>query len=66
LLLHKGKWLWRGITWREPNATNMYTMNAKCERESDPNNFVARITKFGVVVGKIWRYKVLALFCEFF
>jgi hypothetical protein len=41
-------------------------MNAKCERESDPNNFVARITKFGVVVGKIWRYKVLGLFCDFF
>jgi hypothetical protein len=28
-------------------------MNAKCERESDPENFGARITEFEVVVGKI-------------
>jgi hypothetical protein len=35
------------------NATNMYIMNAKGERESDPENFGARITGIGVVVGKI-------------
>jgi hypothetical protein len=28
-------------------------MNAKCERESDLENFGARITKFGVVVEKM-------------
>jgi hypothetical protein len=31
----------------------MCIMNAKCERGSDSENFDARITKFGVVVGKI-------------
>jgi hypothetical protein len=31
----------------------MYYMNAKSERESDFENSGARITEFGVVVGKI-------------
>jgi hypothetical protein len=35
------------------NATNMYIMNAKSKRRSDSGNFGARITEFGVVVGKI-------------
>jgi hypothetical protein len=35
------------------NATNIYIMNSKWERESDPENFGARITEFGVVVGNI-------------
>jgi hypothetical protein len=34
-------------------------MNAKSERGSDSKNFEARITEFEVVVGKIWRFKVL-------
>jgi hypothetical protein len=33
-------------------------MNAKSERGSDSENFGARITEFGVVVGKIWRFEV--------
>jgi hypothetical protein len=28
-------------------------MDAKCERETDPENFSARIIEFRVVVGKI-------------
>jgi hypothetical protein len=35
------------------NATNMYIMNLKYERESDHENFGVRMTEFGVVVGKI-------------
>jgi hypothetical protein len=31
----------------------MYIMNAKSKRGSDSGNFGARITEFGVVVGKI-------------
>jgi hypothetical protein len=31
----------------------MYIMNAKSNRRSDSGNFGARITEFGVVVGKI-------------
>jgi hypothetical protein len=34
-------------------------MNAKSERGSDYENFGVRITKFGVVVGKIGRFEVL-------
>jgi hypothetical protein len=34
-------------------------MNAKGERESDSENFGARITEFGIVVGKIRRFEVL-------
>jgi hypothetical protein len=34
-------------------------MNAKYERGSDSENFGARITEFGVVVGKIWMFEVL-------
>jgi hypothetical protein len=37
-------------------------MNAWNERRSDPKNFGARITRFGVVVGKIWNFEVLGLF----
>jgi hypothetical protein len=35
------------------NTINRCIMNAKSERGSDFENFGARITKFGVVVGKI-------------
>jgi hypothetical protein len=35
------------------NATNIYIMNAKCERGSNLENFGARITEFGVVAEKI-------------
>jgi hypothetical protein len=31
-------------------------------RRSDPENFGARITRFGVVVGKIWNFAVSGLF----
>jgi hypothetical protein len=41
------------------NATNIYIMNVKYERERDPKNFGARITEFEVVVGKIRRFEVL-------
>jgi hypothetical protein len=34
-------------------------MNAKGERRSDSRNFGARITEFGVVVGKIQWFEVL-------
>jgi hypothetical protein len=34
-------------------ATNIYIMNDKSERGSDPENFGVRITEFGVVVEKI-------------
>jgi hypothetical protein len=37
-------------------------MNAKGERGSDPENFGARITEFGVVVGKIRRNEVSRIF----
>jgi hypothetical protein len=41
-------------------------MNAKSERGSDFENFGGRITEFGVVVGKIWRFEVLRAICGFF
>jgi hypothetical protein len=37
-------------------------MNTQKERESDLENFGARITRFGVVVEKIWIFEVLGLF----
>jgi hypothetical protein len=37
-------------------------MNAQNEIRTDPKNFGARITRFGVVVEKIWNFKVLGLF----
>jgi hypothetical protein len=37
-------------------------MNALNERRNDPENFGARITRFGVVVEKIWNFEVLGLF----
>jgi hypothetical protein len=36
-------------------------MNAHNVRRSDPENFGARITRFGVVVEKIWNFEVLGL-----
>jgi hypothetical protein len=41
------------------NATNIYIINAKCERESDPKNFGARITRIRVVeklIGLDWNF----------
>jgi hypothetical protein len=35
------------------DAIDIYIINSKWERESDPKNFSTRITKFGVVVEKI-------------
>jgi hypothetical protein len=37
-------------------------MNAQKERGSDSKNFATRITRFGVVVEKIWNFDVLGLF----
>jgi hypothetical protein len=37
-------------------------MNAYNERRSDTKNFGARITRFGVVVEKIWNFEVSLLF----
>jgi hypothetical protein len=37
-------------------------MNAQKERGSDSENFGTRITKFGVVVEKIWSFEVSGLF----
>jgi hypothetical protein len=36
------------------------------EKRSDPENFGARITRFGVVVEKIWNFEVSGYFCGFF
>jgi hypothetical protein len=41
-------------------------MNAWNERRSDSENFGARITGFGVVVEKMWNFKVSGLFLWFF
>jgi hypothetical protein len=41
-------------------------MNALNEKRSDPENFGTRITRFGVVVQKIWNFEVSGYFCEFF
>jgi hypothetical protein len=40
-------------------------MNAKCEIESDLENFGARTTEFGVVVENIWGFEVSRLFRNF-
>jgi hypothetical protein len=40
-------------------------MNAKNEGRSDPENFGARITRFGVVVEKIWNFNVSGYFWNF-
>jgi hypothetical protein len=40
-------------------------MNAQNERRCGPENFGARITRFGVVVEKIWNFEVLGHFCGF-
>jgi hypothetical protein len=37
-------------------------MNVQNEKRSDPENFGTRITRFGVVVEKIWNFEVLVLF----
>jgi hypothetical protein len=37
-------------------------MNAYNERRSDPEDFGARITRFGVAVEKIWNFEVSGLF----
>jgi hypothetical protein len=39
----------------------MCYMNARKERGSDSENFVTRITRFGVVVENIWNFEVLGL-----
>jgi hypothetical protein len=44
----------------------MYYMNARKERGSDSENFRIRITRFGVVVEKIWNFEVLGLFLWIF
>jgi hypothetical protein len=41
-------------------------MNAQKERGSDSENFGTRITRFGVVVEKIWIFEVLELFLWIF
>jgi hypothetical protein len=41
-------------------------MNAQKERGSDSKNFGTRITRFGVVVEKIWNFEVLGLFLWIF
>jgi hypothetical protein len=41
-------------------------MNAQKERGSDYENFGTRITRFGVVVEKIWIFEVLELFLWIF
>jgi hypothetical protein len=40
----------------------MCYLNAQKERGSDSENFGTRITKFGVMVEKIWIFEVLELF----
>jgi hypothetical protein len=44
----------------------MCYMNAEKERGSDSMNFGTRITGFGVVVEKIWNFKVSGLFLWIF
>jgi hypothetical protein len=44
----------------------MCELNAWNERRSDPENFGTRITRFGVVVEKIWNFKVSVLFLWIF
>jgi hypothetical protein len=44
----------------------MCYMNAQKERGSDPENFDAKITRFRVVVEKIWNFEVLGLFLWIF
>jgi hypothetical protein len=41
-------------------------MNAYNERRSDPENFGEGITRFGVVVEKIWNFEVSRLFLWIF
>jgi hypothetical protein len=41
-------------------------MNAQNERRNDPENFEEGITRFGVVVEKIWNFEVLGLFLWIF
>jgi hypothetical protein len=41
-------------------------MNVQNERISEPENFGARITRFGVVVEKIWNFEVSGLFLWIF
>jgi hypothetical protein len=59
------KWFWHNISYCEANtsnqsknAINMCFMNVQKERESDSKNFGTRITEFGIVVEKIWSFKV--------
>jgi hypothetical protein len=44
----------------------MCYMNAQKERGSDPENFGAKITRFGVVVERIWNFEVSGLFLLIF
>jgi hypothetical protein len=41
-------------------------MNPRKERGSDSENFGTRITRFGVVVEKIWNFEVSGLFLWIF
>jgi hypothetical protein len=41
-------------------------MNAENKRRSDPENFGEGITRFGVVVEKIWNFEVSGLFVWIF
>jgi hypothetical protein len=41
-------------------------MNAQNEGRNDTENFGARITRFGVVVEKIWNFEVSGLFLWIF
>jgi hypothetical protein len=60
------KWFRHNISYHEANTSNQST---KCnghvfyectkERESDSENFGTRITRFGVVVEKIWSSEIL-------
>jgi hypothetical protein len=58
------KQFWHNVSYREANtinqqnATKMCYMNVQKERESDFENFGTRITRFGVVVAKIWSFEV--------
>jgi hypothetical protein len=42
----------------QQNATNMCYMNVQKERKSDSDNFGTKITRFRVVVEKIWSFEV--------
>jgi hypothetical protein len=42
----------------------MYYMNVQKERGSDSKNFGERITEFGVVVEKLWRFEVPGAFLQ--